>query len=209
MARGRAERSRRVARRASPPQSAKDFDEIAPLPPAIWTVGHSTRPLETFLAVLEAHGIELITDVRRFPGSRRVPQYGAEPLARALESRGIAYLWLPALGGRRCEPADASGGESAWRHPAFRAYAAHMMSEEFAAGLFALLMAARGLRTAILCAELLWWRCHRRLIADLLLSLGLPVSHLRDAGPAEPHRLAPPARLVGGRLTYAPTKTAG
>jgi uncharacterized protein (DUF488 family) len=177
----------------------------ASTPPAIRTVGHSTRPLETFLAVLEAHGIELIADVRRFPGSRRLPQYGAEPLARALAARGIDYLWLPELGGRRRAP----GGGSAWRHPAFRAYAAHMMSEEFAEGLFALLMAAPGLRTALLCAEMLWWRCHRRLIADVLVSLGLPVEHLRDAGPAEPHRLMPPARLVGGRLTYAPTKTAG
>jgi len=174
--------------------------------PTLWTVGHSTRPLETFLAVLEAHQIELVADVRRFPGSRRVPQYGAEPLARALASREISYQWLPALGGRRHESAarSGSGGESAWRHPAFRAYATHIASEEFAEGLFALLMAAGGLGTAVMCAELLWWRCHRRIIADVLVSLGLGVAHIRDTGPAEPHRLMAPARLVAGRLTYAP-----
>jgi uncharacterized protein (DUF488 family) len=170
--------------------------------PEVWTVGHSTRPIDAFLAVLEARRIELVADVRRFPGSRHVPQYGAQRLTTALQARGIAYLWIPELGGRRRVPSAAA--DSAWRHAAFRAYATHITSEEFAAGLFALLMAARGLRTAVMCAELLWWRCHRRLIADVLVSLGLPVAHIRDAGPAEPHRLAPPARLVAGRLTYAP-----
>ena len=168
----------------------------------LWTVGHSTRPIETFLAVLEAHRIELIADVRRFPGSRRFPQYGREPLAEALASRETSYQWLPALGGRR--RLSDGAGESAWREPAFRAYAAHTASDEFAEGLFALLMAAPGLRTAVMCAELLWWRCHRRLIADVLASVGLPVAHILDTAPAEPHRLTLPARLVGGRLTYAP-----
>lgn len=171
----------------------------------LWTVGHSTRPLEEFLDVLGAHRIELVADVRRFPGSRRLAQYGAEPLASALAAHGIAYLWIPELGGRRRAPAGVPGAAeaSAWRHPAFRAYAAHIESAEFADGLFELLMAADGLRTAAMCAELLWWRCHRRLIADVVLSLGMPVAHVRDAGPAEMHRLAPPARLVNGRLTYA------
>lgn len=170
----------------------------------LWTVGHSTRTRESFLAVLHAHRIELVADVRRFPGSRRHPHFAGEPLAAALEARGIAYQWLPELGGRRRAPAgspEATTG-SAWRHPAFRAYAAHLTSEEFAEGLFTLLMLAHGLRTAVLCAELLWWRCHRRLIADIVLSLGLPVAHIRDEGVAEPHRLVPPARLVRGRLRY-------
>jgi uncharacterized protein (DUF488 family) len=165
----------------------------------ICTVGHSTQPIESFLAVLEVHRIELVADVRRFPGSRRFPQYGAEPFARALAARGIAYLWIPELGGRR---RAAPEGDSAWRVAAFRGYAAHIRGEEFAGGLFALLMAARGLRTAVLCAELLWWRCHRRLIADVLVSLGLTVRHIRDTGPAPRHRLTRPARLVAGRLTY-------
>jgi len=172
----------------------------------LWTVGHSTRSLEELLDVLAAHEIELVADVRRFPGSRRLPHFAREPLAAALAARGIAYEWIPELGGRRHLPAgaDDAGSATAWRHPAFHAYALHTASEEFAQGLFALLMAAEGLRTAVMCSELLWWRCHRRLIADVVLSLGIPVLHIRDEGPAEPHRLVAPARLVAGRLSYAP-----
>jgi uncharacterized protein (DUF488 family) len=166
----------------------------------VWTIGHSTRPLEEFLATLEAYGVELVVDVRRFPGSRRRPEYGASALEAALVARGIAYQWLPALGGRR-RPAAASV-ELGWRHPAFRAYAEHVTTEPFAAGLFELLMLAQGLRTAIMCAEVLWWRCHRRLIADVLTSLSVPVVHIRTDRVAEAHRLAAPARLVGGSLTY-------
>lgn len=168
----------------------------------VWTIGHSTRPLDDFLGALGAHRIELVADVRRFPGSRRLPHYAGDPLAGALEAQGIAYRWLPQLGGRRRPDPDSPN--TGWRHPAFRAYADHVETEEFAEGLFELLMLAHGLRTAVVCAEVLWWRCHRRLIADVLLSLGVPVMHIRDAQQSEPHRLAPPARLVGGRLLYAP-----
>ncbi len=165
-----------------------------------WTVGHSTRPIEQFLAVLRAHDIELIVDVRRFPGSRRLPQYAAPALEAALAAGGIAYQWVPALGGRRRpDPASVNLG---WRHPAFRAYADHVATEEFAGGLFELTMAVPGLRTAVMCAELLWWRCHRRLIADVLTTLGTRVVHIRDEHVAEEHRLTAPARLVQGRLTY-------
>lgn len=172
--------------------------------PLLWTIGHSTRSIEELLDVLVSHGIECVADVRRFPGSRRLPQFAADHLAHALEERGIAYRWLPALGGRRRPGAGDAGAPSAWRHAAFRAYAGHLETEEFAEGLFELLMLARGLRTTVMCAEVLWWRCHRRLIADAVLSLGEPVAHIRDAGAATAHRLAPPARLVRGRLTYAP-----
>lgn len=159
------------------------------------------RPLDELLAVLAAYDIELVADVRRFPGSRRLPQYTAPALDASLAEAGVAYRWLPALGGRRRpEPDSPSDG---WRHPAFRAYADYVASEEFAEGLFELLMLADGLRTAIMCAEVLWWRCHRRIIADVLVSLGVRVVHIRDARIAEDHRLAPPARMVGGRLTYA------
>jgi len=168
--------------------------------PTLWTVGHSNRSPDEFLAVLAAHAIELVVDVRRFPGSRRLPQFAQPALGEALAARGIAYEWLPALGGRRRPDADSPN--DGWRHPAFRAYADHVASEEFAEGLFALLMLARGLRTAVMCAEILWWRCHRRLIADVLVALGIPVVHILDAKVAEPHRLAPPARIVDGRLTY-------
>jgi uncharacterized protein (DUF488 family) len=168
--------------------------------PTVWTVGHSTRPLDEFLAVLSSHGIESVADVRRFPGSRRQPQYAAPALEQSLVTRGIAYRWLPALGGRR--RSDPASPNVAWRHPAFRAYADHVATEEFAEGLFELLMLAQGLHTAILCAEVLWWRCHRRIIADVLAALGVPVVHIRDGRVAEPHRLVAPATVIGGRLTY-------
>jgi uncharacterized protein (DUF488 family) len=151
--------------------------------------------------VLAAHEIEAVVDVRRFPGSRRLPQFGAEALSASLRAAGMNYRWSEALGGRR-RPDPASPND-AWENDAFRGYADHTESEEFAEGLFELLMIASGLRAAVMCAELLWWRCHRRIIADVLVSLGCEVRHIRDAGPAELHELAPPARLVDGALTYA------
>jgi len=174
----------------------------------IWTMGHSVRPLGDFLAVLDAYDIELVADVRRFPGSRRLPQYAAPALEVALAEHDVAYRWLPALGGRRRpEPDSRNAG---WRHPAFRGYADYIGTEEFAEGLFELLMLAEGLRTVIVCAEVLWWRCHRRIIADVLVSLGVSVVHIRDERNAEPHRLAAPARIDRGRLTYAlDSRTAG
>jgi uncharacterized protein (DUF488 family) len=150
--------------------------------------------------VLHAYEIELVADVRRFPGSRRLPQFDSAALERTLATSGIAYRWFPALGGRR--RADPSSHNLAWRHPAFRAYADHVESEEFAEGLFDLLMLAGGLRTAIMCAEVLWWRCHRRLIADVLVSVGVDVVHIGDATTSERHRLEAPARLVEGRVSY-------
>lgn len=172
------------------------------MPSTVWTIGHSTRPLDEFVATLHAHRIQLVADVRRFPGSRRLPQYASDDLAAALERNGIAYRWLPLLGGRR-RP-DPGSPNTGWRHAAFRAYADHVTTEEFAEGLTELLMLSHGLRTTVMCAEVLWWRCHRRLISDVLLSLGLPVVHIRDAQHVEPHRLAPPGRLEGGQLVYTP-----
>ena len=169
-------------------------------PGTVWTIGHSTRAVEELLAVLDAYGIETVVDVRRFPGSRRLPQFGADALEEALGGRGIGYRWIAALGGRRRPEPDSPN--TGWRHPAFRAYADHTASEEFADGLFELLMIAGGARTAVMCAEVLWWRCHRRLIADVLVSLGVEVVHIRDERQAEPHRLAAPARLARGRLRW-------
>lgn len=115
--------------------------------------------------------------------------------------RGNDYVWLESLGGRR--RGDPASANTAWRHPAFRAYADHIMSEEFAEGLFELLMIANGARTAIMCAEVLWWRCHRRLISDVLVSLDIRVEHIMGDGKVEEHKIAPPAHLVGGALSYA------
>jgi uncharacterized protein (DUF488 family) len=146
-----------------------------------------------------------VLDVRRFPGSRRLPQFASGALARGLARHDITYSWLPALGGRRRSVAEPSASPNGgWRHPAFRAYADHIATEEFAGGLDELLTVALGMRSVILCAEILWWRCHRRLIADVLVSTGVRVWHIRDAGPAEAHRLVAPARLVRGTLSYAP-----
>jgi uncharacterized protein (DUF488 family) len=170
-------------------------------PLSVWTIGHSTRPIEEFVAVLAAHGIEAVLDVRRFPGSRRLPQFQSAQLESELASRGIAYRWLPTLGGRRRPAPDSPN--VAWRNDSFRAYADHVASEEFADGLFDLLMIGGGLRSAVMCAEVLWWRCHRRLISDVLVSLGERVWHIRGEEPAEAHRLTPPARMVDGALTYA------
>jgi len=168
--------------------------------PTVWTIGHSTRDADEFVRILQAHRIELVADVRRFPGSRRNPQYSGEAIARTLAASSIEYRWIELLGGRRRPDADSPN--LGWRHPAFRAYADYVETEAFAAGLAELLDAAYGLRTAVMCSELLWWRCHRRLVADVLTSLGLPVVHIRDETHAEPHRLGPPARLVAGRLSY-------
>lgn len=168
---------------------------------SIWTIGHSTRSSEDFRRILTSHGIELVADVRRFPGSRRLPQFSSDALAEDLARDDISYRWLPDLGGRRRPTADSAN--LGWRHPAFRAYADHVASEEFARGLGDLLTLAYGLRTVVMCAELLWWRCHRRLIADVLTTLGIEVLHLRGEEPPIVHTLAPPARIVRGVLTYS------
>jgi uncharacterized protein (DUF488 family) len=167
----------------------------------IWTVGHSTRSLDELLALLAHYRIEVIADVRRFPESRRLPHFGAAILQEALAAHDIEYQWIPALGGRR--PPDPHSPNITWRNSAFRGYADHVASEEFATGLFDLLTIAEELRTGIMCAEVLWWRCHRRLIADVLTSLGVEVVHIRDEASSETHRLATPARVVDGVLTYA------
>ena len=167
----------------------------------IWTIGHSTRTLDAFVGVLRAHEIEALVDVRRFAGSRRLPQFNEGSLQTGLERAGIAYRWLPSLGGRRTTSPDSPN--TGWRHPAFRGYADHMASDEFAEGLSELVTIAGGVRTTVMCAEMLWWQCHRRLIADVLVSLGYDVLHVQTEKPAEPHRFIDPAHLVAGKLSYA------
>lgn len=166
----------------------------------VWTVGHSILEIDELFAVLDAQQIEAVADVRRYPGSRRLPQFQQAELSDALEGHGIAYQWISALGGRRrVEPDSPNTG---WHHPAFRGYADHVATQEFAEGLFELLMLAGGLRTAIMCAEVLWWRCHRRLISDVLTMLGVRVLHIRGLGTPELHELKSPALVVDGQLTY-------
>jgi uncharacterized protein (DUF488 family) len=171
-----------------------------PIPMTIWTLGHSNRSAQDFLAVLQAHAIEVVADVRRFPGSRKHPQFGGEMLAGNLSEHGIGYAWLSRLGGRR--RGESGPEQEGWRNDSFRAYAAYTWSEEFAEGLDELLCIAQGARTTIMCSEVLWWRCHRALISDVLRFLGVEVIHLVDAGPGKEHPYTSPARVVGGRLIY-------
>jgi uncharacterized protein (DUF488 family) len=175
----------------------------APLvaPRAIWTIGHSTRAIEEFLGLLAESHIEAIADVRSFPGSRRYPQYGREALAATLAAHAIGYRWLPALGGRRRASPDSPN--TAWRNASFRGYADHMSSTEFAQGLAELLEVSYKARTAIMCSEALWWRCHRSMIADALCVRGIKVVHILDAKHSVVHPMTSPARIVGGVLSYA------
>jgi uncharacterized protein (DUF488 family) len=170
--------------------------------PRVWTIGHSTRSLEQFLELLEAHDIEAVADVRRFPGSRRWPHFAGEHLARALTARGLSYVWLPELGGRRQPRPDSPN--TAWRSASFRGYADYMETEPFAEGLERLASLACGLRSAVMCAEALWWRCHRGLIADALRWAGFDVHHIQGPSSVVPHPFTSAARLERGQLSYTP-----
>ena len=173
----------------------------------ILTVGHSTHPIERFLELLAGARVRAIADVRRFPGSRRNPQFGADALAAALAEAGIEYLPMgEELGGRRAaRRAELEASPNAgWRNDSFRAYADHMSSPEFRAGIERLEQVGRAKRTAVMCAEAAWQRCHRQLVADALLARGWLVVHLLSDGRIEPHRLTPFAVADGDTVTYPP-----
>jgi uncharacterized protein (DUF488 family) len=173
--------------------------------PAIFTVGHSTHALEEFLALLDRRRIEALADIRRFPGSRKWPHFNREALAAALAERGLEYYWLESLGGRRKAADDSIESPNAGlRNASFRSYADYMATDEFRGGLVELLDIARRRRTAMMCAESLFWRCHRRLVSDYLLVLGVPVEHIFPSGEAQPHTLTREAKFAEGRLTYPP-----
>lgn len=168
----------------------------------LYTVGHSTRSLDEFLALLRAHRIAGIVDVRRFPGSRRHPHFGSDPLAQVLAEAGIRYAHAPDLGGRRASSASDSPNR-AWRNASFRAYADHMASPEFRAALGRVLAAAEERPTAVLCAEAVPWRCHRQLIADAAVAREWRVLHVLDGGRLEEHALHPEARVrQNGTVEY-------
>ena len=168
-----------------------------------WTVGHGTRTTAELAALLRAVDVDRVIDVRRFPSSRHNPQFARRRLAAELPALGLTYDWRGgALGGRR--PSGAEARDPVWRNAAFRAYAAYMGSMAFRIALAELeAEIATGQRVAILCAETLWWRCHRRLIADALVLDGIEVRHLIAHGPGQPHRTHPGLRRDQmGRLTY-------
>jgi uncharacterized protein (DUF488 family) len=175
-------------------------------PISIWTIGHSTRRIEEFIGLLTASGIQLLADVRRFPGSRRHPQFGQAALAASLAKAEIEYVHLSELGGRRSARKDSPN--TAWRNAAFRGYADYMMTDSFQTGIDRLLEAASRKRTAIMCAEALWWQCHRGLIADFLKAAGHKVIHLVGDGKSEEHPYTSAARIVNGQLNYAASETA-
>jgi uncharacterized protein (DUF488 family) len=168
--------------------------------PRIWTVGHSTRTIDEFIDILQAHAIEILVDVRHFPGSRRLPHFNKAALAEALSAAGIRYEHLVELGGRRRVRPDSHN--LAWRNASFRGYADYMETEPFLQGVNQLLVTAQTGPTTIMCAESLWWRCHRSLIADFLKSKGHQVIHILDAQKTQDHPYTPAARIEDGHLSY-------
>jgi uncharacterized protein (DUF488 family) len=173
--------------------------------PHIFTIGHSTHPLAEFTRLLASHRVVQVADVRTHPGSRRLPWFNRQTLARQLPAHGIDYVHVPELGGRRRPtPNSPNGG---WRVEGFRGYADHMAGAEFEIGLGTLERLAGNRTTAMMCAEALWWRCHRRLVSDALTVRGWTVMHIGPDGLATPHELTAFAVADAGRLTYPPAQT--
>ncbi len=173
----------------------------APLtPPIILTAGHSTKPLDDFVHMLQAHAAKQMIDVRAIPRSRRNPQFNLDTLPKSLAAHEIHYLHMPGLGGRREPRPDSTNG--AWRNDSFRGYADYMQTAEFSENLTALIAAACRQRSVIVCAEAVPWRCHRSLIADALLVRQIPVEHILSESSIKPHSLTPFACVDGVQVTY-------
>lgn len=174
----------------------------------LWTIGHSTRDWELFVGMLSQAGIAVLADVRRFAGSRRNPQFSGQAMAQSLPEAGIRYWPLPELGGRR--PAHPDSSNTAWRNASFRGYADYMATSEYVAARDELARVAERERTAVMCAEAVWWQCHRGLIADDFKARGWEVIHLMASGREEAHPYTSAARILEGRLDYSlPEPTQG
>jgi uncharacterized protein (DUF488 family) len=165
----------------------------------VYTIGHSTRSLDDFVALLQREGIRSLVDVRAFPMSRRHPHFNRELLAVSLAGHGVAYRHAPGLGGRRRPRADSPN--KAWRNESFRAYADHMSTTEFREAISELIAGAAGVRTTVMCAEAVPWKCHRSLISDALVARGCEVRHVLDAS-TDKHELMSIARVENGEVTY-------
>ena len=174
--------------------------------PAVLTIGHSTRSWKDFLALLRAHRVSRLVDVRTIPRSRRHPQFSREVMSQKLRAAKIGYVHLPKLGGLRRPRPDSPN--MAWRNASFRGYADYMQTAEFEEGLRRLTKLAAHKRSAIMCAEAVPWRCHRSLVADALTARGLRVDHIMSLKRAQPHRLTPFARVRRHRVTYPLTNAA-
>src|SRR6266550_8715637 len=169
----------------------------------IWTIGHSTRMIDEFISLLGENEIKLLADVRAWPGSKRYPQFSKDALAESLSMQGIRYEHFPELGGKRKSEPDSRN--TAWRNASFRGYADYMETEQFQKGIERLLeLAAEAGPTAIMCAEAVWWRCHRSLIADYLKAHEVEVLNVLGANEVEPHPYTSAARIVNGELSYRP-----
>ncbi len=164
------------------------------------TIGHSTHPADEFIRILEAHGVDLLADVRTVPRSRHNPQFNRDALARSLADPEIRYLWLRDLGGlRHTRPDSVNTG---WRNASFRGYADYMQTPEFRRALAHLIDLSQETQAVIMCAEAVPWRCHRSLIADALTVRGIPVEHIMGIGATRPHTLTRFAKVDGTRITY-------
>lgn len=166
----------------------------------LWTIGHSTRPIEEFVGLLQSHGIQLLVDVRTIPFSRRNPQFHQKALAQSLREAGLQYRHMPALGGRRKSRPDSVN--VGWRNQGFRGYADYMQTQDFWNAVEDLVAIGQSLRVAIMCAEAVPWRCHRSLIADALVIRGWTVHDIISASSPKTHTLTPFAKPDAGRLTY-------
>ncbi|MGN6788745.1 MAG: DUF488 domain-containing protein [Rhodanobacteraceae bacterium] len=173
----------------------------SPWPETLWTIGHSTRSLDEFITLLKDNAIEVLADVRHFPGSRKYPHFNVESLQQTLPKAGIRYEPFTELGGRRKVQPDSPN--TAWRHPAFRGYADYMQTKAFRDGIERLKALASKQRTAIMCSEAVWWRCHRGLISDVFKLNGTRVFHIM--GPTSPpeHPYTSAAHVVDGHLDYS------
>lgn len=167
----------------------------------IWTIGHSTRPIDEFLRLLAENQVETVADVRSHPGSRRSPQYGQDALRDELRQRGLNYSWVSALGGRRRARADSPN--TVWQNASFRGYADYMQTPQFAKGLEELLSLALEKSTTLMCSEAVWWRCHRSMIADALKAQDIRVLHIMGPNGVTEHPYTAPARIRDGQLSYA------
>lgn len=167
----------------------------------IWTIGHSTIALENFIEILKLNGIKVVTDVRKFPVSRKFPQFNHDNLAKALAENEIEYIHILNLGGKRKVGKDTKN--TTWEHPAFRGFADYMETETFQKGINELSLIAERKSTAIICAEALWWRCHRALIADYLKLNGWIVIHIFQNNKTEIHPYTSHAKIIDGKLDYS------
>lgn len=169
--------------------------------PTLYTIGHSTRTLDELVSALKAHGIETLVDIRAFPASRRLPHFNREALEASLPQHGIRYVWMKALGGYR-KATRKDSPHTALRNASFRNYADYTLTPEFERAIADLLHTANQSRTAYMCAERVYFRCHRMIVSDWLVSHGHEVLHIDAEGPARPHRLLPEARVIDGQMIY-------